>query len=86
MRTTVTLEPDVEALIRTAMKVRGVSFKEVLNSAVRAGLTQAKPRRRKFVQRSFSLGAEQNFRWDKVLETAAAIEEEELVRKLSMRK
>jgi hypothetical protein len=86
VRTTITLEPDVETLIRTAMKERGISFKEALNSAVRAGLTQARHRRRGFVQRSFSLGPEQNFRWDKALETAEAIEDEELERKLALRK
>ena len=86
MRTTITLDPDVQALIRTAMKERGISFKEALNSAVRAGLTQAKQRRRSFVQKSVSLGCERNFRWDKALATAAAIEDEELSRKLSLRK
>jgi len=85
MRTTITLEPDVQALIHRAMKERGVSFKEALNSAVRAGLTRAKQKRH-FVQKSFSLGNEQDFRWDKALEIASAIEDEELVRKLSLRK
>lgn len=86
MRTTVTLDPDVQALIRAVMKERGTSFKEALNSAVRAGLTQAKQKRRPFVQKSFSMGAEQHFRWDKALETAAAMEDEELARKVSLRK
>lgn len=86
MRTTITLEPDVQALIRTAMKERGVSFKEALNSAVRAGLTQAKPKRRSFVQKTFSLGPDRNFRWDKALQTAAAMEDEELGRKIALRK
>jgi hypothetical protein len=86
MRTTITLEPDVQALLRTAMKERGISFKEALNSAVRAGLTQARPRRSNIVQKTVSLGAEQNFRWDKALEAAAAIEDEELARKISLRK
>jgi len=80
MRTTVTLEADVEALIRKAMKERGISFKEALNSAVKAGL--AKQGKRDFVQKTFSLGHEQNFRWDKALQAAAAIEDEELGRKL----
>ena len=83
MRTTITLEPDVEALIRTAMKERGISFKEALNSAVRTGLTQGKPKGRYFVQKSYSLGGDQNFRWDQALEAAAAIEDEELSRKFS---
>lgn len=37
MRTTVTLDPDVDALIKRAMRERGLSFKEALNDAVRAG-------------------------------------------------
>ncbi len=86
MRTTVTLEPDVEALLEGVMKERGISFKEALNSAVRVGLTQGKPNRRRFVQKTYSLGAEQNFRWDKALAVATAMEDEELSRKLSLRK
>ena len=38
MRTTVTLEPATEALIRRSMAERGESFKTVLNEAVRRGL------------------------------------------------
>jgi hypothetical protein len=87
MRTTVTLDPDVERLIRNAMKERGVSFKEALNQAARAGLQpERRQRRRKFVQRSFHMGAEQYFRWDKALATAEAMEDEEITRKLSLRK
>lgn len=86
MRTTVTLEPEVLALLQSVMKERGISFKEALNSAVRAGLTQRKPKDRSFVQKSYSLGADQNFRWDKALEAAAAMEDEELGRKLALRK
>lgn len=86
MRTTITLDPDVQALIRTAMKERGISFKEALNSAVRAGMTHGKTRRRSFIQKSYRLGSDRNFRWDKALEAAAAMEDEELGRKLSLRK
>ena len=38
MRTTVTLEPETERLLREAMRQRGQSFKEVLNQAVVQGL------------------------------------------------
>lgn len=85
MRTTVTLDADVEALMRKAMKHRGLSFKEALNSALRAGLTQNRVGKR-FVQKTFALGAEQNFRWSKALAMADALEDEELTRKLSLRK
>jgi hypothetical protein len=87
MRTTVTLDPDVERLIKDRMKQRGVSFKEALNDAIRTGLIRGnKPLGRRFVQQSFSLGTEQNFRWDKALAVAEAMEDEELSRKLSLRK
>ena len=87
MRTTVTLEPDVERALKAAVRERGVSFKQALNDAVRTGL--AKPARRskaRFVQKTYSMGAEQNFRWDKALAVAEALEDEELVRKMSLRK
>ena len=78
MRTTVTLEPEVEALLRSVMKERGLSFKDALNSAILAGLTAQRPNQRRFVQATYSLGAEQNFRWDKALSVAEAMEDEKL--------
>jgi hypothetical protein len=85
MRTTVTLDPDVERLLRVTMKERGVSFKEALNQAIRAGASKERKARR-FTQQTFPMGAEQHFRWDKALASADAIEDEELVRRLSLRK
>jgi hypothetical protein len=87
MRTTVTLDPDVEGLLRTAMRERGVSFKQALNQAIRAGLVpQAPSRKKRFAQRTFRMGAEQYFRWEKALAASEAIEDEELARKLTLRK
>jgi hypothetical protein len=87
MRTTVTLDLDVERLLRAAMRERGISFKEALNGAVRVGLLQARSgRKRRFVQKTFSLGSEQHFRWEKALAAAAAIEDEEILGKLALRK
>ena len=85
MRTTVTLDPDVEQLLRVTMKERGVSFKEALNQAIRAGASKERKARR-FTQQTFAMGAEQHFRWDKALAAADAMEDEELVRRLSLRK
>ena len=79
MRTTVTLDPDVERLLRGSMEARGVSFKKALNEAIRAGLTQtSRQRPQRFVQKSYPLGAEQHFRWDKALSVAETIEDEEV--------
>ena len=81
------MDPDTERLLRQAMRERGLSFKAALNEAIRAGLTKAsRPPRTRFVQKTFRLGAEQSFRWDKALAVAEAMEDEELGRKLSLRK
>lgn len=37
MRTTVTLEPDTEQIVRDRMASKGVSFKRALNDAIRDG-------------------------------------------------
>ena len=42
MRTTITLDPDTELLVKRAMRERGLSFKDAVNEAIRAGLA---PRR-----------------------------------------
>jgi len=77
----------VERLVRDAMRERGISFKEALNEAARNGLrAKGHKRAQKFVQKTFRMGAGQEFRWDKALAVAAAMEDEELTRKLSLRK
>jgi hypothetical protein len=87
MRTTVTLDPDVERLLRAAVKERGISFKEALNEAARIGLRgKTTQRSGKFVQKTFRMGDGQGFRWDKALSIAEAIEDEEISRKLSLRR
>ncbi|MCC7475169.1 MAG: hypothetical protein IT425_07210 [Pirellulales bacterium] len=43
MRTTVTIDPDVEQLLRTAMERSGESFKGVLNRAIKKGLAGEVP-------------------------------------------
>jgi hypothetical protein len=87
MRTTVTLDPDVERMIRDAMKERSLSFKEALTEAARIGLRGKEPHRaQKFVQKTFRMGDAQEFRWDKALAVADAMEDEELSRKLALRK
>ncbi len=57
MRTTVTLDPDVDALLRKAVRERGEPFKQVLNAAIREGLTSARRTpARPFKQRTFDMG------------------------------
>jgi len=87
MRTTVTLDPDVEKMLQNAIRERGVSFKQALNEAIRAGLTRGRqPQTVRFVQKCYHFGPAPDFRWDKALAMADAIEDEEITRKLALRK
>lgn len=88
VRTTVTLDPDVQASLRKLMRERRLTFKEALNQAVRLGSGIALRSRGKviFHQKTYRMGAHPEFRWDKALQMAAAIEDEEMVRKLQARK
>jgi hypothetical protein len=48
MRTTVTLDPDTRSLVERAMRERGVTFKEAVNEAIRAGLGASRSSSRPF--------------------------------------
>jgi hypothetical protein len=77
MRTTVTLDPDAEALVRRLMQERGISLDEAINEAIRAGLAGSatgEPTR----SPSFRMGFEPALPWDKALQLAAELEDEEL--------
>ncbi len=58
MRTTVTLEPETERLLREAMRQRGQSFKETLNQAVTRGLADllCSSDKTPFVPQSYPMG------------------------------
>ena len=78
MRTTVTLDADTEQLVRRLMTERGVSFKQALNDAIRAG---SAPRTRQvFRTRTRSLG-EPTVNLDRALQLAGDLEDEERLRR-----
>lgn len=78
MRTTVTLDPDVEARLREVARERGVSFKEALNSAIRAGLMAAHGTR-EYRTPARSLGLRPGLNLDKALQMASDLEDAEIV-------
>jgi len=82
-RTTITLDPDVAAMVRRAMAERGVGFKEAVNDALRSGLGRAAPVR--FRTPTFRMGRGA-VPLDKALQLAGTLEDEELARRLAMRK
>ena len=84
MRTTVTLDPDTEAVVRKLMRERGLSFKEAINASIRAGVA---PRAKQppFRTRTYAMGAS-SVSVDKALRLAADLEDAEIMRKLDLRK
>ena len=81
-----TIDPDVEVLLRTAMRERGLSFKEAINNALRAGLSWTARSPRIYRQKTFRMGFNPEVCLDKALSLASALEDEEIARKLSLRK
>jgi hypothetical protein len=56
MRTTITLADDVAAAVERLRSERSLGVSEALNELARAGMIRNKEPRKKFVQRTHSLG------------------------------
>jgi SpoVK/Ycf46/Vps4 family AAA+-type ATPase len=80
MRTTVTLDRDVEILLRNEARRRGAPFKQVLNDAIRAGLRRRKASTERFQALTFDMGAPK-VDLTKALALAAELEDEEIIRR-----
>ena len=79
MRTTVTLDPDTEHIVRRRMRDQGVSFKEAVNGLIRSGVrSEAAP---PFRTGTASLGTPR-VNLDRALQIAAELEDDELVRRM----
>jgi hypothetical protein len=80
MRTTVTLDPDTEQLLRRRMREKRISFKQAVNEAIRAGLTTTGGTQ-PFRTRTASLGVSA-VNLDRALQLAGDLEDDELIRKM----
>lgn len=81
MRTTVTLDSDVELRLQDLMRARGLTFKQAINSALRTGLGITRPVDVAFAV--FDLG-EPRVDLTHAGRLAAALEDEEIVRRLAV--
>ena len=81
MRTTVTLDDDVAAQLRDVARERGLSFKEALNAALRAGLSSSgTPRTDRYRVPARDLGLRHGVELDKALQLVGQLEDDEVVR------
>jgi hypothetical protein len=85
MRTTVTLDPDVEALVRRVMRERGLTFKQAVNLAIREGLAAGRDHGT-FQTPTFHMGWTSGAATHKALRLAGELEDEEIARKIATRK
>ena len=85
VRTTVTLDEDVAAALQRLSQERGVSFKEVVNSTLRAGLHEGR-RAKPYRVPTRRLGLRPDVDLDAALRLAADSEDAETLRKLHLRK
>lgn len=88
MRTTVRVDDELLERLKAQAHRENVSLTRVFNRTLKAGLQAGAPRRRKrspYVEPPLPLGAPRVL-LDKALALAAAIENEEFVRELALRK
>ena len=84
-RTTVTLDADASELVKRLMREQDMSFKAALNLAVRAGLSSPDEAATSFRTPTFRMGLNPLWDLDKALRRAGELEDEELVRRLTVR-
>jgi hypothetical protein len=85
VRTTVTLDDDLAAELQRLARERGAAFKDVLNSAIRAGLGRS-PGPREFRVPSRAMGLRPGVDLTRALQMASDDEDAETLRKLALRK
>jgi len=86
MRTTVDLDPDVDAQLRALARERGVPLRVVINDALRAGIRPRQDEGAPYTLPSRRLGARPGIDLTKALALAGELEDEETARKLELRK
>ena len=88
MRSTVRIDDDLMVELRARAQTESVSLTRMLNRTLRVGLSAARKQTQKgrpFKQKTFRMGVAR-VGIDKALALAAELEDEEIIRKLSLRK
>jgi hypothetical protein len=86
VRTTLTLDPDVAAKLKEEARRRGISFKEAVNSNLRRGLSAGDPTPSLYRVPSRPMRAKPGLDLDQARHLADRLEDEEVLRKMSVGK
>jgi hypothetical protein len=85
MRTTVRIDDELLAELKEQARSEGLSLAELVNRVLRAGLDAKKPKRRRVRIQTVDMGPAK-IDFDKAVHVAADLEDEEILRKVSLRK
>ncbi|HEY2479580.1 MAG TPA: hypothetical protein VGI17_12735 [Solirubrobacterales bacterium] len=86
MRTTLTLDPDVAAKLKEDARRQGISFKEAVNSNLRRGLAAGGPASSPYRMKPRRMKAKPGLDLDQARDLADRLEDEEVLRKMSVGK
>lgn len=86
MRTTVTLDADLDRRLREVAQQRRISYKAAINAAIRAGLAPAADGPRPYREKVRAIGVLPGVDLTKALELAATLEDTATIQKLALRK
>jgi hypothetical protein len=86
VRTTLTLDPDVAAKLKEEARHRGISFKEAVNSSLRRGLAARDPASSVYRLKPRRMRAKPGLDLDQARDLADRLEDEEVLRKMSVGK
>jgi hypothetical protein len=79
MRTTLTIEPDVAEKAKRAMQLTGMTFKDLVNEALRRGIDQVSAPKpvRPYRTRARPLGLKRGLSYDNIAELLAQTDKED---------
>ena len=88
MRTTLTIDDDLMSELKRRAHETGKPLKEVINNVLRTGLKSSRTsaKRGKYTCPEFSMGHLGHYDLDRALDLAEALETEEIIRKIQLRK
>lgn len=86
MRTTVTLDADLDRRLREVAQQRRISYKTAINAAIRAGLSPAADGPRPYREKVRTIGVLPGVDLTKALDVAANLEDAATMQKLALRK
>ena len=88
MRTTLTIEESIMRQLREKAHETGLPLKQIVNTALELGLRRfdERPRGSRYRLKTYPMGVPKGVDLDKALQVASTLKDEEIVRKMAVKK